>query len=75
LRQMRDTANLDRSPQGCIETESVDEGRKMTGRAQWYPTSDQKQVRYGAPVVRLHEENSKEGFFTSCGARATQRFA
>jgi hypothetical protein len=43
-------------------------GRKMTRRAQWYPTSDQKRVRYGAPGVHLLGENSKEGFFTSSGA-------
>jgi hypothetical protein len=34
----------------------------MTRRAQWYPTSDQKRVRYGAPGVQLLGESSKEGF-------------
>jgi hypothetical protein len=37
-----------RPPQRCIETQRVNTDRKMTGRAQWYPTSDQKRADPGA---------------------------
>jgi len=70
---MWDSANLDRSPQGCIEIWGIDGGRKMRGQAQWYPTSDQKRVRYGAPVVRLHGGKFQGRFFHAFAGTAESR--